>query len=450
MWSIEEAFVISDLHLAPEHGCGLFQADEQLAGFLHDLREDFSHSHLYLNGDAFDFLVGQHQETEIDPDRAAIQAAEIASNHSKVFDQLGLLASSVDHGMTILGGNHDPEMALPEVQREIERHLKLASGRSPIRWLTNGEAESVHIGDLKVLIEHGDQYDSWNWVDHEALRRVVCLTSRNVIHQGVYRTSPGSRLVLNRLNLLRHQFPWLQTLQPISAAMIPLALEVILPSVPREDRLPLIKAVKEVNGFGLRSAVDQMLLGIGARSEYWANDDSERLLLNEWLAEYERTEDVWGSDDDTSGWFKRAMKRVRSHFANRQLKGLADRATFFDIDAEDENYKAVTRLVSKGAGLVVHGHTHAAKAYPVGNGLYINSGTWGQLTKWPVSGTTDEKWSEFIKKLRVGQADSFPRLTFAHIKKRGSETSATLGEWTVRGAQSLSDWTFTKSGWEKR
>ena len=42
MWSIEEAFVISDLHLAP--GCGLCQADEQLAEFLDYLRKDFSHS----------------------------------------------------------------------------------------------------------------------------------------------------------------------------------------------------------------------------------------------------------------------------------------------------------------------------------------------------------------------------------------------------------------------
>lgn len=44
MWSIEEAFVISDLHLAPAQGRGLFQALEQLAGFLDYLRKDFSHS----------------------------------------------------------------------------------------------------------------------------------------------------------------------------------------------------------------------------------------------------------------------------------------------------------------------------------------------------------------------------------------------------------------------
>src|SRR5688500_10584934 len=93
MWSIEEVFVISDLHLTPEQGRGLFQADEQLAGFLEYLRKDFSHSHLFINGDAFDFLVGQQQETEIDPPYTVDQVGTIAKNHSKVFKALGLLAS---------------------------------------------------------------------------------------------------------------------------------------------------------------------------------------------------------------------------------------------------------------------------------------------------------------------------------------------------------------------
>ena len=449
MWSIEEAFVISDLHLAPEQGRGLFQADEQFAGFLDYLRENFSDSHLFINGDVFDFLVGQGQETEIDPPFTVDQVGTIAENHSHVFKALGLLASSASHEVTILGGNHDPEMVLPEVQRAIAQHLEL--GRSPcsINWLTNGEAASIEIGNLNVLIEHGDQYDSWNWVDHEALRQVVCLTSRNVSHQGIYKVSPGSRLVLNRFNPLRDQFPWLQTLQPLSASIIPLSLEVILPALPGDDRWQLLKAVKEANSFGVRSVIDGILLGVGARREYWANEDTERLALNEWLKAYQDSEEVWGQFKPI-GWVKRALGRLREYVTIRQLKGLSDRTTFFDIDSSDENYDAVTRLVSKGAGLVVHGHTHAAKAYPVKNGLYMNSGTWGQLTRLPSSEATDQEWAAYIEKLRQGQADSFSRLTFIHIKKQDNETSAKLCQWTHQDVHILSNWVFKGSAWEKR
>jgi UDP-2,3-diacylglucosamine pyrophosphatase LpxH len=449
MWSTEETIVISDLHVALERGRGLFQADGQLTKFLHHVRENLSNAHLLINGDAFDFLVGPEQEMEIDPAYTVAQVAEIAGNHSQVFEALGLLATSENHEVTILGGNHDPELVLPEVQSAIEKHSQPASGRVSIRWLTNGEAALMHVGELKVLIEHGDQYDSWNWVDHEALRRVVCLTSRNVAHQGVYRTSPGSRLVLNRFNRLREQFPWLQTLQPLSASIIPLSLEVILPALPREDRFELIKAVKEANSFGARSLVDGILRRAGARSEYWASEDTERQALDEWLAEYQKTEDVWGRYDATD-WVKRALKRLRSYVTTRKLKGLSDRTTFFDIDSKDENYEAVSRLISKGAGLVVHGHTHAAKAYQVNDGLYMNSGTWGQLTTLPNSETADQEWADYIEKLRAGQAHSFSRLTFVHIKKQGSETSAKLCKWTDQGVQTLSDWRFAGSAWEKR
>jgi len=141
---------------------------------------------------------------------------------------------------------------------------------------------------------------------------------------------------------------------------------------------------------------------------------------------------------------------MRSYFTKRQLKGLSNRTTFFNIDSHDENYDAVTRLVSRGAGLVIHGHTHAAKAYVVNNGLYMNSGTWGQLTKLPNNQMTDQQWTEYIEGLRKGQADSFSRLTFVHIKKEASGTSARLCQWTDQGVQVLSNWHFSGGAWEKR
>src|SRR5438045_1354393 len=147
MWSAEEIIVISDLHLAAERGRGLSQADEQLAKFLRWIRTRFSHCHLLLNGDVFDFLVGKQQEAAINLDDAATEAASIVDNHKEVFEALSLIANSEEHELTILGGNHDPETALPTVQEKIEQSLKPSDSHSPklpcshfpIHWLTNGE-----------------------------------------------------------------------------------------------------------------------------------------------------------------------------------------------------------------------------------------------------------------------------------------------------------------------
>jgi metallophosphoesterase superfamily enzyme len=57
MWSSEEVFVLSDLHLAAENGEGLFQADADLASCLNWIRSETSGSTVVLAGDVLDYLV---------------------------------------------------------------------------------------------------------------------------------------------------------------------------------------------------------------------------------------------------------------------------------------------------------------------------------------------------------------------------------------------------------
>lgn len=448
MWSAQDVVVISDLHLAPERNRGLFQADEQLATFLRWVHKSFRRCYLLLNGDAFDFLVGGSREA-IDLDAAAAQAAAIAENHKEVFEALSQIAKSKEHQLIILGGNHDPELALPVVQEEIERHLMTSCPHSPIRWLTNGEAALFQIGEVRVLVEHGDQYDSWNWIDHEALRRVVCLASRNVSYQSVYSSPPGSRLVLNRFNPIRDKFHWLETLQPFSPSILPLALEVILPSLPSNERGELLKAVKEFRSFSGRSVTDVVLSGLDSKAVYWANDDNERQLLSEWLAQYESEEDVWRGIDDMKAALTRVVARLRNLTARALLKRVSKRDFYFRIDEQDGQHGRVAKLISKGADLVVHGHTHAAKAYAVAAGLYLNTGTWGQLTKLPEGEANTEDWIGFIETLRTNSAASFPRATFVQISAQKKRTTATLFEWDKNLPDPLSAWHFENTEWRK-
>jgi len=456
----DEIVVVSDLHLAAENGRGLFQADDELADFLRWVLGNFSSCHVILNGDVFDFLVSKRQETAINLEDAATEAASIIDNHKKVFEALSLIANSDSHDLIILGGNHDPETSLPTVQEQIERSLsssdphdtKARCAHFPIRWLTNGEGALLQVGEAKVLIEHGDQYDAWNWIDHEALRRVICLASRNVPYQDVYRkkSPPGSSLVVNRFNHIRDQFPWLQTLQPLTASILPLALEVILPQVSSAERFKLIKAAREFRDFGLRSLTDTAVRKISPQREYWANEDEERQLLSEWLAQYEKEEKVWGLLDDAIAQLRRAAARLRNHTSRKLLKRVAHRDAFYDISASDCNHDAVVRLVSKGTNLVVHGHTHSAKSYKVGEGLYLNTGTWGQLTRLPNADAGEEEWIAYIEELRAGRASSFRHPTFAHISSQKEGTVAALLEWRSGvPPDQLSTWRFVNNQWRK-
>jgi len=450
MFPAKEIVVISDLHLAAERGKGLFQADRELADFLKWVHEHISPCLLILNGDVFDFLVDKQQETAIDLDDASTQATDIAGNHKEVFEALSLLANSKNHELIILGGNHDPELSLPTVQKEIERHLNLTCAHSGVRWMTNGEAALFHVGEAKVLIEHGDQYDAWNWIDHEALRRVVCLASRNVAYHGTYRLPPGSQMVINRFNRLREQFPWLATLQPLSPAMLPLALEVILPTVAKTERKALLGAAREFSKYNLRSLVDTALRKLKPETEYWAEDDKERQILIEWLDQYERDEDTWGGIVDwTVEHVSRVLSRLRSVMATGLLRRVSSRDNFYSLDKQDDSVAPVARLMERGIDLVAHGHTHSAKSYLVGQGLYLNSGTWGQLTRLPDSQAPENAWSDFLTGLKEGHADSFLYPTFIRISEEKGKTTATLFKWQYDRPEPQATWYFANGRWQK-
>lgn len=448
MWSTEDVVVISDLHLTVLRNRGLFQADDLLASFLQWLHKELKGCHLVLNGDIFDFLAS-HTEATLNPADAELQVVSIAQNHTEVFDALSLIVKSQEHEVTILGGNHDPELVLDRVQAKIEEHLKVSCPHSHLRWLTNGEGAFFSLGNAKVLIEHGDQYDPWNWIDHEALRRAICLASRNISYKDIYKSPPGSRLVINRLNVLRDRFNWIETLQPLTPSILPLLLEIVLPVVDSNDRNQILGAVREFKDFAKRSMVETTLTLVKSRSRYWADVNEERQILSEWLAQFKREERSWGAIQDLKAAMGRTVARLRQVYSSAKLKKVARTSSFFQIEAADEQLARVVELIGYGTHLVVHGHTHAAKAYTVGGGLYINTGTWGQLTSLPDPEAGDEEWTNFLDSLRNNSATFSNRPTFARIRKQPDGTTASLCEWTGSGAKILSAWNFTNSQWRK-
>ena len=128
-----------------------------------------------------------------------------------------------------------------------------------------------------------------------------------------------------------------------------------------------------------------------------------------------------------------------------------------DISVPDSAYKDVQFILEQDVNLVIHGHTHQAKIYPINNGLYINTGTWGQLLEMPHKNDSNDIWTKFISNLRLGSQwkdTSFSRPTLANVRFDAdtNETIASLIEWKNDTPEYLSSWTFTDSSnnWQEK
>ncbi len=423
----EDIIIISDLHLAVSRDKGLFQSDKELAGFLRWVYEETCHCLLILNGDALDFLAERPAKAILDARESASRADSIIRSHPEIFDALKYLANSPDHQMLIVGGNHDPELIFPQVQQEIADRLKGDCSHQPVRWIVSGEAILLRVGVVNVLIEHGDQYDDWNYIDHESLRRLVSLNTRGIADRGVYKPPPGSEMVIKRFNLIRDRFPWIERLQPLNRKTLSLISELIMPQLEKKERGVLWRAVREFARMGGRAANNAVLRRLKPEAEFWAGEDEQQQLFIEWWAEVEN-EDVWREAEPN---FDKMIARLRKASA---------RDGFFEIEERDGSFKPVSRLIEMGNDLVIHGHTHGAKAYRVGQGLYLNSGTWGQLMRLPESEASDEEWIEFVTSLARGEADSFSRPTFIRVTAQEQVTRARLCEWKDGTPQEMSVW----------
>lgn len=423
MRKTSDLIVISDLHLAAERNRGLFRADFELAEFFTWVYSEAKDSFLVLNGDIFDFLVGENGG-EINPLKESSQKAiKIIENHPEVFDALAKITNSNRHQLFILGGNHDPEIALPEVQAVFEERLRLNNFSPNIRWVISGNALTVRVGKQCILIEHGDLFDDWNRIDYGKLHNSINYSSR-LIENESYNAPPGSCLVEN-LNPLREKYPWIDFLKPITEATFPLAWTFARQELDVEQRRMLQKV---------------LLNGISAGTS-WLKRNLIMTLHNEIvLGNTSHDDDL---TDEFSAWRNQeinnlgtlAKKDLRKLI--KQLKIVSEQDASFVIEAPERNkFKADffnKYMDSKQLSAVVHGHTHSAKIYPVKNrkGLYLNSGTWGRLLRLPNNKDSAEIWEDFLVELENGLDEGFLRPTFVRIKNE-SQTDivhAELNEW---------------------
>jgi UDP-2,3-diacylglucosamine pyrophosphatase LpxH len=427
VWVTRDLIVISDLHLAADTERGLFRSDTELTSFFRWVLKEAKGCRLILNGDIFDFLAPGSKgapKRAFNVEEAPVQVADIISKHRQVFQALGEIARSVDHQLVIASGNHDPELALPEVQEQIEKELLGARSSRQIVWAVHGIAMRARVGAAQILIEHGDQYDPWNRIDHDSVRATTSMSSKGITWDSVFVTPPGSELVINHLNNLRENHPWIDLLKPEVEAVLPVILEM--------TSLKEKMAHSEIVRLRLKALAQSAVMAS------WRKRNPEKLFR---VSRQDLFQDYLDSINP-----ERQMRSKSPRDKYRKiiwrLKKVSKECTFFNISASDEPPE-VKILLTQGVDAVIHGHTHSAKAHQVGRGLYLNAGTWGQLLRLP-SSPEDGKWRSFLQTLEQSSFKSETRPTFLRVQQASDDAEVALASLCVWGEPPVlwSQWRF--------
>jgi len=433
-------YVISDLHLGgvygeTEEGRG-FRINthvKELAEFIRELAQLAGPParELVINGDMVDFLAEREDATPCwrpftaDAGLACTKLVAIAQRDREFFEALSDFLES-GHRLTVLTGNHDTELVLPEVRCKLKAILGVKPGHD-FEFIHNGEAYAV--GD--ALIEHGNRYDAWNVVDYDALRRLSSLQSRRQEAPEKYKFKPpaGSCMVSWVINEIKEDYKFIDLLKPETDVAIPLLLalepgyRILLATV---ARLGLRARQHRMEQAALPSYAGDIHAESGPEATTYistmstvdedelpaADDDAAALcrVLDETLGG--KSGEFLQMVDPASGSVGAVAGDISSvgQFVDRSL-GMAhlllakdtadigaripavlqalralDKDRSFDpgVETAAEYADAANELFKSGFRYVIFGHTHLAKKVELQPGCwYLNSGTWADLMQLP-------------------------------------------------------------------
>jgi len=491
-----QVYVISDLHLGGDYpeagsddsrGFRICTHADDVAAFIRSLSDrpnDAPPAELVINGDMVDFLAERHDEGEpwrafnADPDTAVALMRRIAERDRVVFDALkDHLAAG--HRLVILLGNHDVEMALPQVRAALEEILD-ARGKDFV-FIHDGEAYVVG----EALIEHGNEYDGFNRVNYAQLRVIRAeLSRRRTEALDFFEAPPGSHLVADAINPVKELYRFIDLLKPQNEAAIPMlvALEPGYRSLLRD----LARAAQRITSTDARRAAarkmgadvagkdvddEEAFLGTGAGAAVTTRaapvdsdplDEQLTAALGDDAEAFRQAVDA-STEDDGLGqeisaggkakWLAGSLAMMLSRgddeaAVTRRLPALrlavqANRdSTAFDRDVEGakEYRQAAERLATGPIRHVVFGHTHLPKrvALPSG-GFYLNSGTWADVLRFPneiLEGSKEEQDGAlrgFVDAMRRGDFSEFtlfrPTYVRLDVGADGKVTEAALCDW---------------------
>lgn len=411
----EELYVISDLHLGGEAEHQMFNSGAVLARLINHLKTRLPTKKLALliNGDFVDFLA-EPDARYFDPVGAVTKLNRIATEDpafTAIFTALKDFANAKNRRLIINLGNHDLELALPWVRARL---LELLTGGNEAAYaritLTfEGTGFPCRVGNATVLCVHGNEVDPWNVADYETIRRF----GREVMHGRAVESwvpNAGSQLVIDVMNKVKWEYPFVDLLKPETEAAVPTLLALApdqrdkllgIVSMVRRGALDYVKMATGFLGAGAgdalrgRMAAATDILASGSFSprgaESFDREEYARMLLDDAEERFHRgVNPMTLVGEDASGrylgWGSAFKKFIfgedRSEVLREALSEL-DQDKSFDPTSEDATFHRLDEEVGDGFDFLIAGHTHLARALRRKKkyGWYFNSGTWARLIK---------------------------------------------------------------------
>lgn len=474
-----QTFVVSDLHLGNGGPYDCYAGGQELCRFLE--REALQKpTRLICNGDTVDFLLND-DPLILERGRAVrqAQAAMALPENAAIFESFGRVLQAGGQ-VVIRLGNHDAELALPEVQSVLRAALKqpAATARGLVFQTGEDPAKSggiLQVGGAKLLISHGEQNDHWNQLDYPRLTAMAKATETTAPGGGSsaaerFEYPPGSRLVKRLLNPLKARYgmrfadllkPDFQGAALTALSVNPLAVRTLLGGATLKILWQLHSRRAMAATFVDPQAGDgtadpgEADLGLRERIRGAGLDASEagalQALLQPARAQSFAAHDELQDPDGRSGSARQSAALIKilraglSAYAagQRRLAG-REGERFFSLAPAESEWSEAQRLASKyGVGAVLFGHSHAARFFADRDLLYLNTGTWIWLMQLPPADADVAVWTRYLEALRrdpglnqLGDASDpatprlLRRLHVARIRpQRGGGAQVALCEW---------------------
>lgn len=410
----EEMHIISDIHMGGKPGFQILRETRRLANFICRLADQNPERQLalVLNGDVIDTLAEDIAGyVAVENALASVDRILSDKNFSPVWESLMGFVHKEKRSLVIVIGNHDIEIAFPNVQRLLLDRLSDGDGsaRSRIHFSTIGAGYTCMVGKARVFCTHGNEVDPWNFNRYEDLSKVARrINTGCTLKPEEWTPNAGTRMVKDVMNEVKRQYAWIDLLKPENSAAIGTLLAMDPSQLVKLNKLPPIVGVKiagakqldhRLSADGLQepapSAVPASLEGmlgahvmegirsVGATPEH-SGDDMLLALEQGRSAVAHPMGDaplgigqlVW---DRLTGWLTgvgtdEALRRALQDW----LKG----DETFAIDDKDDTFKEIVEKLGPSVDFVVTGHTHLERAILFGAGrCYFNSGTWIRLLR---------------------------------------------------------------------
>jgi UDP-2,3-diacylglucosamine pyrophosphatase LpxH len=466
----DELYVVSDLHMGGRGGFQILKECRRLAEFTRWVGRQRPDGRvaLVLNGDVIDSLsedIGGY----IAADEAVTMVTRIFNDEAfaPVWEALKDFVGRAGRSLILVIGNHDIEVALPSVQGAIEARLAGddAAARGRITFSTSGAGYSCEVGDARVFCIHGNEQDSWNVVDYEALFQLARGQNAGIPFDSKgWKANAGTILVKDIMNEIKKKYAWIDLLKPETKAAIGVLVVLDPGQVGKISRgIPVLweKLRGTLKLHGLLSADETTvadagqvqtlamneLLGPNLLDGLQAARSSSGRSADSMLLEAEKTFDKGNvrppGSDQTLGWGQLVWDWLtgveKPEALRRALKDWLRGDKTFDITDRDETFEGVTAKVGPGVDFIVTGHTHLERAIKLdARRYYFNSGTWIRLLH--IKETTLEKPAEFqkvydvlmkgsmgeIDRAQIGQPFLLNQTSAVSIKEEGNEVVGQL------------------------